>query len=68
VYRSHERLYGPIRRDHLLHPSLLAQAQAQASAQEVEVRRRKAVPLIRSGVDSYRLKATVIEQQTNRRR
>jgi hypothetical protein len=64
VYRSHERLYGSIRRDRLLDPTLLA----QALAQEVKVRRRKAVPLIRSGVDSYRIKATEIEQQTNRRR
>ncbi|MFJ9847552.1 hypothetical protein ACIRYZ_45475 [Kitasatospora sp. NPDC101155] len=64
MYRSHERLYGPIRRDRLLDPTLLA----QASAQEVEVRRRKAVPLIQSGVDSDRLKATEIQQQTNRRR
>ncbi|MFE5587070.1 hypothetical protein [Kitasatospora sp. NPDC056531] len=40
---------------------------AQALAQEVEVR-RKSVGLIRTGIDSYRLKATEIEQQTNRLR
>ncbi|MFF2147171.1 hypothetical protein [Kitasatospora sp. NPDC058190] len=64
MYRSHERLYESIRRDRLLDPTLLA----QALAQEVKVRRRKARPLIQSAVDSYRIKATEIEQQTNRRR